>query len=484
MATKKAVKKADAKESKPQLEWKRENGWNKLDAAEQKAVEAYSAGYIGYLSASKTEWEAHDEAVVMLKKAGYKDLAALPSKAGTLKPGSKVYLSCRGKTLMAAVVGKKPVAAGLHVVGGHTDAPRLDAKPNPIYEDAGMALLDTHYYGGIKKYQWVAMPLAIHGIAVKEDGKKVKFVIGEKATDPVFVISDLLPHLGKDQAKLTLSEGIKGEGLNVMLGTLPVADKKAQTKVKLAVLQKLWADYGINEEDLISADIEIVPAGPARESGLDRSMILGYGHDDRVCAYAGLRALMDLKGAPEFTSMVLLCDKEEIGSVGATGMQSVFFENAVAELLVRQGADYSDLVRRRCLERSRMISADVTAAHDPNYPDVSSPNNTAILNGGVAVAKYTGHGGKSGSSEASAEFMAEIRRIFNGSKVLWQTAELGKVDQGGGGTIALLLARYGMDVVDAGVPLLSMHAPWELATKLDCYMSYKAYREFFAHRHG
>ncbi len=482
MATKKAAK--AKKDNQPKLEWKRENGWGKLDAAEKKALEAYCADYIAYLSASKTEWEAHDEAVAMLKKAGYKDLASLPTKAGALKAGSKVYLSCRGKTLMAAVVGKKPVSAGLHIVGGHTDAPRLDAKPNPLYEDAGLAMLDTHYYGGIKKYQWVALPLAIHGVVVKEDGKKVSFVIGEKAGDPVFVISDLLPHLGKDQAKLAMNEGIKGEGLNVMLGTLPVEDKDAKEKVKAAVMRKLWADYGINEEDLISADIEIVPAGPARECGLDRSMILGYGHDDRVCAYAGLKALADLKGAPEFTSMVLLCDKEEVGSIGATGMQSVFFENAVAELLARQEGDYSDITRRRCLAQSRMISADVTAAHDPNYPDVSSPNNTAILNGGVAVAKYTGHGGKSGSSEASAEFMAEIRRVFNSQKVLWQTAELGKVDQGGGGTIALFLARYGMDVVDAGVPLLSMHAPWELATKLDCYMSYKAYREFFAHKHG
>ena len=483
MATQKTVKKAAAKKSTPSLEWKRENGWDKLGVAERKTLEAYCAGYLGYLSAAKTEWEAHDEAVVMLKKAGYQDLTALPAKTGALKPGSKIYLSCRGKTLMAAVVGKQPVAAGLHIVGGHTDAPRLDAKPNPIYEDSGMALLDTHYYGGIKKYQWVAMPLAIHGVAVKQDGTKAKFVIGEKAEDPVFVISDLLPHLGKDQAKLAMNEGIKGEGLNIMLGTLPVDDKKAQAKVKTAVLQKLWADYGITEEDLISADIEIVPAGPARECGLDRSMILGYGHDDRVCAYAGLKALMDLTGTPEFTAMVLLCDKEEIGSVGATGMHSTFFENAVAEMLVRQEAHYSDLTRRRCLACSRMISADVTAAHDPNYPEVSSPNNMAILNGGLAVAKYTGHGGKSGCSEASAEFMAEIRRIFNGGKVLWQTGELGKVDQGGGGTISLFMARYGMDVVDAGVPLLSMHAPWELAAKLDCYMSYKGYREFFAHRH-
>ena len=329
--------------------------------------------------------------------------------------------------------------------------------------------------------------LVQHGVVVRRNGETVPIVIGEKPDDPVLLITDLLPHLAKDQAKKTLSEGIDGEGLNVLVGSLPDegGGKDAGTgdAVKRNVLRILHEAYGIEEEDFASAELELVPAGPAREAGLDRSMIAGYGHDDRICSYAALRALFDVDGVPAHTSVALLCDKEEIGSVGATGMDSVFFENSAAELLALGGAGESDLALRRCLERSRMLSADVNVLHDPNYPEVSSPNNTARMNAGTVVAKYTGTGGKSRSSEASAEFMAEIRRIFHDAGVAWQTGELGKVDQGGGGTIAQFLARYGMDVVDCGVGVLSMHAPWEIVGKLDAYMTYKGYKAFYEHTH-
>ncbi|OPZ24072.1 MAG: putative M18 family aminopeptidase 1 [Lentisphaerae bacterium ADurb.BinA184] len=380
---------------------------------------------------------------------------------------------------MVVHVGRRPLADGLHIVGGHIDAPRLDAKPVPLYEDGEMAWLDMHYYGGIKKYQWVTLPLALHGVVVKPDGTTVRVVVGEDDSDPVLVITDLLPHLGKDQAKKTLDEGIAGEGLNVLVGSLPAAGKDSKEAVKTNLLRLLKDTYGITEQDFVSADLEVVPAGRARELGLDRSLLLGYGHDDRICAYAALRALLDLKRTPEYTSVVVLCDKEEIGSVGATGMESAFFENSVAELLARCGEEHPELVLRRCLERSRMLSADVNAVHDPNYGEVSAPNgNMAQINRGIVLSKYTGARGKSHSSEASAEFMALIRRVFDGAGVLWQPGELGKVDQGGGGTIAMFLARYGMDVLDCGTGLLSMHAPWEVASKLDAYMTYKGYKAF------
>ncbi|NLF16310.1 MAG: aminopeptidase [Lentisphaerae bacterium] len=471
--------------SAPARVWKRDNAWNRLEASEREAVEAYCRDYVAFLSAAKTEREAYDLAVADLRARGFVDLEDLEREGGRLRAGLKVYRGCRGKTLMAAVIGRRPLEDGLHIVGGHTDAPRLDAKPVPLYQDGGVALLDTHYYGGIKKYQWVALPLALHGVVIRQDGSRLAICIGEAADDPVFAITDILPHLGKDQAAKTMAEGITGEGLNVLLGSLPAAaaadDPEVKDKVKLGILRLLEERYGMVEEDFASAELEVVPAGPARELGLDRSMLLGYGHDDRICAYAGLRALGDLEGTPEHTAVVLLCDKEEIGSVGATGMDSVFFENTVAEFLALARPRGGDLALRRCLERSRMLSADVNALHDPNYPEVSSPNNMAQINAGVVVAKYTGARGKSGSSDASAEFMAEVRRVFNEAGVVWQTGELGKVDGGGGGTIAMFLARYGMDVVDCGVGLFSMHAPWEVAGKLDAYMAYKGYRAFLAH---
>jgi aspartyl aminopeptidase len=459
------------------------NAWNDISAKERKAVGTYCVDYADFLSTAKTEREAYEIAVQEAEARGFVNLDELPTEPGQLKPGMKVYRGFRGKTLLLARIGTKPMNQGLHIVGGHVDAPRLDAKPNPIYQDSELVLLDTHYYGGIKKYQWVALPLALHGVVVKRNGETVRIAIGEDPADPVFVITDLLPHLGKDQGEKKLAEAITGEGLNVLLASLPVDkkddDKNIKDKVKLNVLRLLKKTYGIDEKDFASAEIELVPAGPARDLGLDRSMILGYAHDDRVCAYAAMRALFDAQNDPEYTGVVLLCDKEEIGSVGATGMDSTFFENSVAEMMVRADAPFTDIALRRCLERSRMLSADVNALHDPNYPDVSSPNNMAKMNAGVVLCKYTGSRGKSGSSEASAEFMADVRRVFDDAGVVWQMGELGKVDVGGGGTIALFLARYGMDVVDCGVGLLSMHAPWEVAGKLDVYMTYKAYRAFF-----
>ena len=476
------AKKSKTETAAKNLFRKDENAYATLKKGEERKLDAYCREYMDFLSQAKTEREAHDLALAMAKAHGFEDMDALRAAGHALQPGAKVYRSCRGKTLFLAVVGRKPLAEGMHLVGGHTDAPRLDAKPNPLYEDSETVLLDTHYYGGIKKYQWVALPLALHGVVVKPGGETVAITIGEDAADPVFVITDLLPHLGKDQAEKKLSEGISGEGLNVLFGSRPDPDapEGVKDKVKSRLLGILNRKYGIREEDFASAELEIVPAGPARELGLDRSMILGYGHDDRICAYAALRGLLDLDDAPEFTAGVLLCDKEEIGSVGATGMDSTFFENSVAELMALAEGGYDGLVLRRCLERSRMLSADVNVLHDPNYPDVSSPNNAARINRGVAIAKYTGARGKGGSSDASAEFMAEIRRVFDAAGVAWQMAELGKVDQGGGGTIAMFLARYGMDVVDCGVGILSMHAPWEVAGKLDTYMTYKAYRAFLA----
>jgi aspartyl aminopeptidase len=470
----------EKKDKKSPFAYERENGWKKLDEEESKLVEKYSEEYMSFLSEAKTEREAHDIAVQEARKNGYVSLDTIKEAPESLKAGDRIFRSYQGRTVLFAKIGKKPVSEGIHVVGGHIDAPRLDLKQVPLYEDSDLALLDTHYYGGIKKYHWVAMPLALHGVIVKQDGTKVTLSVGEDPSDPVFTITDLLPHLGKDQAKKTLEEGISGEGLNILVGSVPLKDAEVKNKVKEHILKKLNEQYGIVEEDLQSADIEAVPAGRARDLGFDRSMILGYGQDDRICAFAAFKALMDCEDIPEYTSVALLCDKEEIGSSGATGMDSFFFENTVAQIAFLSGREYSDIVLRKALENSRMLSADVNSAHDPNYPEVSSPNgNMAALNCGVVICKYTGHRGKVGGSEASAEFMAQIRKMFNDKGVFWHSAEIGKVDAGGGGTIAHYMARYGMDVIDCGPALLSMHAPWEVSSKLDAYMSYKAYKVFF-----
>ena len=460
------------------LTYATKNGYEKISPAELKHCEEVNQAYLQYITKAKTEREASDEAVLLLEAAGFKNMRDF-EKAGTrLNPGDKVYRSSEGKTLMAIVVGKRPLADGMHIVGGHTDAPRIDLKQNPLYENSELALFDTHYYGGIKKYQWVTIPLALHGVFVKPDGKKVKIAIGEDPSDPVLCITDLLPHLAADQYKKTIGEAITGEGLDVLAGTIPTSDKDKKEKVKHNILSILHKKYGVTEADFLSAELELVPAAAPREAGLDRSMILGYGHDDRVCAWTGLRAILDLKGTPEYTSCVLLCDKEEIGSVGATGMASNLFENASAELLNLTTDSYSELTLKRALHNSWMLSADVNALFDPMFPSVSDKRNTPHINHGVCVTKFTGSRGKSGSSDASAEFMAHIRRIFDKNGVVWQTGELGKVDQGGGGTIAQFMARYGMQVVDCGVGLFSMHAPMELAGKLDIYMAYKGYLAF------
>ncbi len=426
--------------------------------------EAYAKEYMGYLSVAKTERRAYAQAVKLLEKAGFREISAFKA----LKPGDKVYRGYHGKTVMAAVIGKTPIADGIRVVGGHTDAPRLDLKPKPLYEKDGVVYFDTHIYGGIKKFQWLVLPLAVYGTIVKKDGKKVEVAIGDKPGDPVFMISDLLPHLAHDLEQKKLKDFFPAEDLDVI----------ASVGKKSDLLKIVKKQFGVEEADFLSAELEVVPAGMPREVGLDRSLIAAYGHDDRVCAYAGLSALLKLKGTPQVTASIVMCDKEEIGSMGATGMQSSFFENTVAEMLVRQGAD-ADIDVRRCLERSTMLSADVTAAADPHFKDVDSTGNEAKLKGGPAVSKYTGGTSKGGASDARAEFVAVVRKFLDDDKVTWQMAELGRMEKGGGGTISQYMARFGMDVIDFGTPLLNMHAPWELASKEDCYWTYRAYRAYF-----
>ena len=426
--------------------------------------EAYSKEYMEYLSVAKTERRAYSQAVKLLEKAGFKDI----SKFKSLKAGDKVYRGYHGKTVMAAIVGKKPMVDGIRVVGGHTDAPRLDLKPKPLYEKDGVVYFDTHIYGGIKKFQWLVLPLAIYGTIVKKNGVKVDVAIGDKPGDPIFMISDLLPHLAHDLEQKKLKEFFPAEDLDVI----------ASVGKKEELLKILKKQYGVDEADFMSAELEVVPAGMPREVGFDRSMIAAYGHDDRVCAYAGLSALLKLDSVPEVTASIVMCDKEEIGSMGATGMQSSFFENTVAELLVRQGSTM-DIDVRRCLEKSTMLSADVTAASDPHFKDVDSTGNEAKLKGGPALSKYTGGTSKGGASDARAEFVAVVRRFLDEDKVTWQMAELGKMEKGGGGTISQYMARFGMDVIDFGTPLLNMHAPWELAAKEDCYWTYRAYKAYF-----
>jgi aspartyl aminopeptidase len=459
---------------------KRENGYRKMTTEEATACAAYNADYLSYLGIAKTERRAYDEAVRRIEALGFVEL----STKETLQPGDKVYRGYHGKTLMAAVIGEEPVAKGINVIGGHTDAPRIDIKPVPICEKGGIAYFDTHYYGGIKKFHWLTHPLALYGVIVKPDGTKVEIAIGDKPEDPVFQITDILPHFGAEQSGKKVGEAFDPEDMDIIVGSVPVADEEddedVKEKVKLNILRILEKEYGVTEEDFLSAELELVPAGMPRELGLDRAMIVGYGHDDRVCAYAGLKALMDLPAVPRRPGMVLLCDKEEIGSVGATGMDSTFFENSVAELIARQATSSPEIAVRRALEASRMLSADVCAASDPHFPSADSPNNMAKMHAGGCMIKYTGARGKGGASDARAEFIADLRRIFAADGLTWQAGELGRCEKGGGGTIALYMARYGMDVIDFGVPLFNMHAPWETASKFDCYMTYRAYKAFLA----
>ncbi len=426
--------------------------------------EAYARRYMDYLSVAKTERRAYARAVEMLEEAGYREISSFDA----LRPGDRVYRGYHGKTVMAAVIGERPVAEGIRVVGGHTDAPRLDLKPRPLYEKDGVVYFDTHIYGGIKKYQWLVHPLAIYGAIVKKCGEKIDVAIGDAPEDPVFMISDLLPHLAHDLEDKKLKDFFPAEDLDVI----------ASVGKKDALLGILKERYGVEEDDFLSAELEVVPAGMPREVGLDRSLIAAYGHDDRVCAYAALSALLRLGETPSATCAIVMCDKEEIGSMGATGMQSSFFENTVAEMLVRQGMA-KDIDVRRCLEASTMLSADVTAAADPHFGDVNSTGNEAKLKGGPAVSKYTGGTSKGGASDARAEFVAYVRRFLDEGGVTWQMAELGRMEKGGGGTISQYMARFGMDVVDFGTPILNMHAPWELASKEDCYWTYRAYKAYF-----
>ncbi len=468
----------ETKENKNPFTYERRNAWDCLADGERQLLEDYCASYKSYLSGAKTERLAHDLIIEEGAKFGYRNMDDVIASNESLKPGDTVYQSTGGRTIMLVKIGKRPLTDGLRIVGGHTDSPRLDVKPHPLNQACDMALMDTHYYGGVRKYQWVTIPLAMHATFVKKCGTAVNFNIGEDADDPIFMISDLLPHLAKDQNAKTLSTAITGEDLKVIVASEPVADKDAKDRIKQTVLNSLNEKYGLIEEDFVSADIQFVPAGPAREMGIDRSIIAGYGHDDRICAYAGAKALFDMDETPEFTSVVILCDKEEIGSVGRTGMNSNIFENEMAEILNAVEGSFCELRLKRTLRNSYMISADVTAVHDPIHPEVSSPRNESMISAGVNVKKYGGSGGKGGTTDAAPEFMAKIRRIFDNADVIWHAAEMGKIDHGGGGTIAQFMAKYGMEVIDCGTGVLNMHAPYELASKVDTYMTYKGYKAF------
>jgi len=453
----------------------RKNAWNAYDKPEASALESLCQDYRAFLDQGKTERECVETALCAAEQAGYRPLAEVIADGKPLKAGDKISLTVMDKALALFRIGSRPLTEGLNILGAHLDSPRLDVKQNPLYEEAGQAYLDTHYYGGIKKYQWVAMPLAIHGVVAKPDGSLRKIVIGEDESDPAFCITDLLAHLSNEQLDKKARKVVEGEDLDLLVGSRPLEDqdKEAVTERIRLILKE---QYGMEEADFFSAEWELVPAGKAREAGLDRSMILAYGQDDRVCAFASLRALLDLEQT-ERAACCLLVDKEEIGSVGATGARALFFENAVAELLALTG-DTSLTALRRTLANSRMLSSDVSAAFDPLYAAAFEKRNAAYLGRGLVFNKFTGSGGKSGSSDANAEYLGFIRRMLEEAGVCYQSAEMGKVDQGGGGTIAYVLALYGMDVVDSGVAVLSMHAPWEITSKADIYEAWKGYSAF------
>ena len=451
------------------------NAWEKYDDNGIKEIFDFNEGYKNFISQCKTERECVRETIKIVEEKGYRNLDDVIKNNETLKSGDKVYANNMNKTIALFIIGEEPIENGMKILGAHIDSPRLDLKQNPLYEDSDLVLLDTHYYGGIKKYQWVTLPLAIHGVVAKKDGSLVEVVIGEDENDPVVGISDLLVHLSQTQMEKRGNKVIEGEDLNVLIGSMPVKEKEKDA-VKANILNILKEKYDIDEEDFLSAELEIVPAGKARDYGIDRSMIMGYGHDDRVCAYTSLMAMLEIEKTDK-TCVCLLVDKEEIGSVGATGMQSRFFENTVAEVMDRVG-EYSDLKLRRALKNSKMLSSDVSAAFDPNYPSVMEKKNAAYFGRGMVFNKYTGARGKSGCNDANAEYMGELRAIMDKDNVSFQTAELGKVDQGGGGTIAYILAAYNMQVIDCGVALHNMHAPWEVASKVDIYETMKGYVAF------
>lgn len=459
---------------------KTENAWEKYTKTQLEEVDALSKAYRAFLNHGKTERECVKQIVERAKEAGYKELSELIKEGKTCKPGDKVYAVNMEKAVILFQVGSEPLENGMNILGAHIDSPRLDVKQNPLYEDGDFAFLDTHYYGGIKKYQWVTIPLAIHGVVVKKNGEKVVINIGEKEDDPVFFISDLLVHLAAEQLEKKASKVIEGEALDIIIGNRPLQDVKddeKKEKVQAFTLKLLKEQYGIEEKDFLSAELEIVPAGEAREAGLDRSMVLGYGQDDRVCAFSSLEAILEVQDL-KWTGCCILVDKEEIGSVGATGMQSRFFENAVAELLALTTGAYNDLILRRCLANSRMLSSDVSSAFDPTYAASFDKKNVAYLGHGMVFNKFTGARGKSGSNDANAEYLGFIRKVMDDAGVTFQTAELGKVDLGGGGTIAYILSLYGMNVIDCGVPVLNMHAPHEATSKADLYEAKCGYKAF------
>lgn len=453
----------------------RKYAWHEYNEQDMKALNALCDEYMAFLDAGKTERECVQQSVALAEAKGYRNLKEVLAKGDTIKAGDKLYAVQMKKAVALFNIGTEPIEDGMNILGAHIDSPRLDVKQNPFYEDSNLAFFDTHYYGGIKKYHWVAMPLALHGVVVKKDGTVIPISIGEKETDPVFCVTDLLPHLGQEQMEKKAAKVIEGEALDLLIGSRPVKGelKEGVTKFLQEVFTK---EYGFEEEDLLSAELEIVPAGRAREMGFDRSMIIAYGQDDRVCAYTSLAAMLEVDTVAR-TSCTLLVDKEEIGSVGATGMQSRFFENIVAELLEGMGIT-SPLAVRRTLENSRMLSSDVSAGYDPLYASAFEKKNAAFLGKGVVFNKFTGARGKSGSNDANAEYMSLVRRIMDDNKVTFQTAELGRVDLGGGGTIAYIMALYGMNVIDCGVAVLSMHAPWEVTSKADIYEAKKCYVAF------
>lgn len=449
-------------EIRDELFYKQKNGYDTMSTQQRIDMEDYCRGYMAFLNEARTEREAVKIAIEMAEDKGFVEYV----DGMKLSPGDKVYCNNRSKALMLAVIGRKSLEEGCVIAGAHVDSPRIDLKQNPLYESDELAYFKTHYYGGIKKYQWVTIPLELHGVVALKNGETIDVSIGHDPSDPQFVITDLLPHLGKEQMRKTMEEGITGEGLNILIGSIPYAGEGSD-RVKLAVMSILNDRYGIVEEDFLSAELTAVPAFEVREIGLDRSLIGGYGHDDRVCAYAELKAILDLDEAPEKTAVCILADKEETGSDGVSGMQSSAFECFMEELCAGQNVPL-----RRCFKNSFCLSADVTAAFDPNFPEVSEKRNDAKLNYGMGICKFTGARGKSGTSDASAEIVGYLRKIFADAGVVWQMSELGKVDQGGGGTIAKYMANRNIDTIDAGVPVMSMHAPFEVVAKFDCFMTY------------
>ena len=452
---------------------KTESGWKDLDENTKNEVFALSTRYMDFLNVSKTEREFIKNARKMADEHGFRDIMEFSS----LKPGDKVYFVNREKSMYLAIIGEESVENGIHIIGSHVDSPRLDLKPNPLCEEGGLAYFKTHYYGGIKKYQWTTIPLSIHGVLVKANGEKMEVNIGEDENDPIFTITDLLPHLAQAQMEKKLKDGVEGENLSLLVGSIPYDEKECAEQVKLNVLNILNKKYGITEADFTSSELELVPQFKARSLGFDESMVAAYGQDDKVCAYTAVRALLDTS-VPEKTAVIILSDKEEIGSVGNTGMESLVFDMFISELLNKKGENKPDLIRK-VFCNSKMLSSDVDAGYDPIYASVSDTKNAGYLGKGIALVKYTGARGKSGASDANAEFVAEVRSILENSNIPYQRTELGKVDVGGGGTIAYILANKGMDVIDCGVPVLSMHAPYEVTSKFDVYCAYKAYKAFW-----